>query len=138
MSRPLLLDSCAALWVMANDKMRPAAVDAIDEASDRRETVFVSPITGWEIGLKAKKGKFISPYSPQRWLNLLLALPQITLAEMPPRVLLESSFLPGNLVGDPADRIIAATARECGFTVITRDRALLDYAAQGHIAAIEC
>jgi PIN domain nuclease of toxin-antitoxin system len=65
-------------------------------------------------------------------------LPQITLAEMPPHVLLESSFLPGNLVGDPADRIIAATAREYGFVVITRDRALLDYAAQGHLAVIEC
>src|SRR5947208_7728031 len=104
MSQPLLLDTCAALWVMANEHMRQAAVDAIDEASDRREKIFVSPITGWEIGLKARKGKFISPYSPLRWLNLLLALPQIALAEMPPHVLLESSLLPGNLAGDPADR----------------------------------
>jgi PIN domain nuclease of toxin-antitoxin system len=123
---------------MANDRMTPAAVDAIDEASDRREKVFVSPITAWEIGLKARKGKFRSQYSPQRWLTLLLALPQIVVAEMPPHILLDSSFLPGDLVGDPADRIIAATAREYGFVVITRDRALLDYAAQGHLAAIEC
>ncbi|MFL5237298.1 MAG: type II toxin-antitoxin system VapC family toxin [Rhizomicrobium sp.] len=138
MSRPLLLDTCAALWIMANDEMHRAAVDAIDEASDRREKIFVSPITGWEIGLKARKGKFRSQYSPQRWLSLLLALPQVAVAEMPPHILLESSFLPGNLVGDPADRIIAATAREFGYTVITRDRALLDYAAQGHLAVIEC
>lgn len=138
MSRPLLLDTCAALWIMANDRMRQAAVNAIDEAFDRREKIFVSPITGWEIGLKARKGEFRSQYSPQRWLNLLLALPQIALAELPAHVLLESSFLLGGLVGDPADRIIAATAREYGFTVITRDRALVDYAAQGHLAVIEC
>ena len=137
-NRPLLLDTCAALWIMANDEMRQAAVDAIDEASDRRERVFVSPITGWEIGLEARKGKFRSQYSPQRWLDLLLALPQIALAQMPPHVLLESSLLPGNLVADPADRIIAATAREFGYTVITRDRQLLDYGAQGHLAVIEC
>jgi len=51
---------------------------------------------------------------------------------------MESSFLPGSLHRDPADRIIAATAREYGHTVITRDRALLDYARQGHLAAVEC
>jgi PIN domain nuclease of toxin-antitoxin system len=138
MIQPLLLDTCAALWIMANDPLRQRAVDAIDQASDRGEKVFVSPITGWEIGLKAKKGKFRSQYSPQRWLKLLLALPQIALAEMPPHVLMESSFLPGNLVADPGDRIIAATARKYGFTVITRDGALLDYATQGHLSAIEC
>lgn len=138
MTRPLLLDTCAALWIMANDRLRQEAVDAIDEAFDRREKVFVSPITGWEIGLKAKKGKFMSPYSPQRWLELLLNLPQIAVAEMPPHVLLESSLLPGNLVPDPADRIIAATAREYGYTVVTRDTALLDYGRGGYLSVIEC
>ena len=138
MNQHLLLDTCAALWIMHNDQMRQSAVDAVDAAYDRREKIYVSPITGWEIGLKARKGKFRSQYSPQRWLEMLLGLPQIALAEMSPQVLLASSFLPGRLVGDPADRIIAASAREYGFTVITRDRALLDYAAQGHLAAIGC
>jgi PIN domain nuclease of toxin-antitoxin system len=53
-------------------------------------------------------------------------------------VLLDSSFLPGTFHGDPADRIIAATAREHGFTVMTRDRLLLAYAAEGHLAALAC
>jgi predicted nucleic acid-binding protein len=35
---------------------------------------------------------------------------------------------------DPFDRIIAATARELGTTLITCDRALLDYGKQGHMA----
>ena len=35
-------------------------------------------------------------------------------------------------------RIIAATAREYGYTVMTRDRALLDYAAQGYLSALAC
>jgi PIN domain nuclease of toxin-antitoxin system len=69
---------------------------------------------------------------------MLRTRPGITLCELTPDVLLGSWFLPGKLNRDPADRIIAATAREYGFTVITRDRALLDYAAQGHLAAIEC
>jgi PIN domain nuclease of toxin-antitoxin system len=37
---------------------------------------------------------------------------------------------------EPADRIIAATARALGATLVTRDRRLLDYAAAGHVAAL--
>ncbi|MEA2794644.1 MAG: hypothetical protein QOI87_2024, partial [Bradyrhizobium sp.] len=39
---------------------------------------------------------------------------------------------------DPADRIIAATARDLGATLITRDRALLGYGTQGHLSVAEC
>ncbi len=138
MRRPILLDTCAAIWIMENEWMRQDAVDAIDDAFDRGERVFLSPITGWEIGIQAERGRFKSSYSPQRWLSLLLARPQIGLAELPPHVLLESSFLPGRMNGDPADRIIAATAREYGFTVMTRDRALLEYGRDGHLSVLEC
>jgi PIN domain nuclease of toxin-antitoxin system len=138
MSKPFLLDTCVALWVMANEPLRPEAANAIDEAADRGDKLFVSPITGWEIGLQAARGRFRSSYSPQRWLRLLLARPQIALAELPPHVLLESSLLPGNLNRDPADRIIIATAREYGYTVVTRDRAMLEYAKEGHLSALEC
>lgn len=46
--------------------------------------------------------------------------------------------LPGKPPKDPTHRIIAATARELGATLMTRDRALLDYGAQGHVAVREC
>ena len=134
----ILLDTCAALWIMENDWLRPEAVAAIDEAYDRNERVRVSPITGWEIGLSAARGRFRSRYTPQRWLEALLERPEIAVAEMPPHVLLESSTLPGNLNRDPADRIIAATAREFGYTVMTRDKALLDYGREGHLSVLEC
>jgi PIN domain nuclease of toxin-antitoxin system len=46
--------------------------------------------------------------------------------------------LPGRLHDDPIDRILVATARREGLTLITRDRAILDYAAQGHVRALPC
>jgi len=67
-----------------------------------------------------------------------MSAPGTALAEMTPELLLESSFLPGNLHKDPADRILAATARQYGYTLMTRDRALLDYARQGHLSVLEC
>lgn len=134
----ILLDTCAALWIMENDWLRPDAVAAIDDAYDRGEKVRVSPITGWEIGLSAARGRFRSRLTPQRWLDALLARPEIGLSELPAHVLLESSSLPGNLSRDPADRIIAATAREFGYTVMTRDKGLLDYGREGHLSVLEC
>ncbi len=75
---------------------------------------------------------------PERWFSNLFEVPGVRLAEMSPDLLIASSYLPGKPPKDPTDRIIAATARELGATLITRDRALLDYGAQGHVAVLEC
>jgi PIN domain nuclease of toxin-antitoxin system len=135
---PILLDTCAAMWIVDDLPIKASALTALNESGQKGEPVFVSPITGWEIGLLAMKGKFRSQYAPSRWLENLLSRPHVQLAELPPHVLLQSSFLPGKPPREPSDRIIAATAREYGLTVLTRDRELLDYAAQGHIAAEAC
>lgn len=135
---PLLLDTCATIYIIANERMRDEAVAAIDAASDHGKPVFVSPITAWEVGMLGRKGRFRSSFTPQRWFERLMNSPNAKLAAMTPEVLLASSFLPGNFHDDPADRIIAATAREYGYTVVTRDRALLGYAREGHIRALEC
>jgi len=137
MIRPILLDTCAALWIVANE-VSEATADALAEALDAGLPTYVSPITAWEIGNLARKGRFKSNYEPRKWFEVLMGTPNTQLAELTPRVLLESSFLPGDLPKDLADRIIAATAREYGLTVMTRDKSLLDYARQGYLSALEC
>ena len=41
------------------------------------------------------------------------------------------------LLADPADRFIVATARHFGISLLTADRAILAYAANGHVDAID-
>jgi PIN domain nuclease of toxin-antitoxin system len=60
------------------------------------------------------------------------------LADLSPEILIAASFLPGKPPRDPADRILLATARDLGATLITRDRALLAYGADGHVSVVEC
>jgi PIN domain nuclease of toxin-antitoxin system len=134
---PLLLDTCAAIWIV-EDRISQSASDALTESWQSSVPTYVSPITAWEIGLLAASGRFKSPDPPARWFQRVLDLPNVKLAELPPRVLLESSFLPGSPPRDPADRIICATARDFGFAVMTRDRALLAYAKQGYLSATGC
>ena len=134
----LLLDTCAAIWLTNADPISNEASDALQQTRDSGESVYVSPITAWEMGLLAARGRVSLLMTPQRWFERLLEAPGLRLSEMTPNVLIASSFLPGKLPSDPADRIIAATAREYGYKLVTRDRPLLEYARQGHIQAILC
>ena len=135
---PLLLDTCAVIWVAEDQPISERAASALDEAHAADQFVYVSPITAWEVGLLVARGRLTTIIKPQLWFERLLDVPNVRLADMSPDLLISSSFLPGEPPSDPADRIIAATAREYGYTLMTRDRLLLDYAEQGHIQAVCC
>lgn len=125
------------MWTVDNRITQPAS-DALSENWRSGIPTYISPITAWEVGILAARGRFKSPDPPLRWFGRVLGLPNVRLAELPPKVLLESSLLPGEPPSDAADRIIAATAREFSLTVMTRDRALLAYAKEGYLSAMEC
>jgi PIN domain nuclease of toxin-antitoxin system len=111
---------------------------AIGLAQAASAGIFVSPITAWEIATRAAKNRIQLSMSPEAWFDSLLALSGVRLAPMPPAVLIASATLPGSPPRDPADRIIAATARAFGFIVVTRDGELTIYARAGHIEVISC
>jgi PIN domain nuclease of toxin-antitoxin system len=135
--RPVLLDTCAAIWLMNGDPLRPASREAL-AAAQTENAVHVSPITAWEIAMLVARGRLVLTRPPTAWFAALLALPGVALAPMPPDVLMASATLPGPPLRDPADRIIAATARAYGHTIITRDAALIAYAAARHVDVIAC
>jgi PIN domain nuclease of toxin-antitoxin system len=137
MAYAVLLDTCAAIWLMQGDRMSPASRDAI-AAAQSASAVHVSPISAWEIATLAARGRLMLTMSPTAWFAALLAQPCVALAPMPPAVLIASATLPGTPPRDPVDRIIAATAREYGYTIITRDGELVPYAALGHVNVVAC
>jgi PIN domain nuclease of toxin-antitoxin system len=135
---PLLLDTCALIWIAAGDPISEAAEGALREAAEAGAAVCVSPISTWEVGLLVARGRLALSMPPQAWLGAFLAQPGVELAPMPVDTLVDSSFLPGTPPRDPADRIILATARAVGMRIVTRDRAMLAYARLGHAWAVEC
>ncbi|MFN8643710.1 MAG: type II toxin-antitoxin system VapC family toxin [Candidatus Binatia bacterium] len=135
---PLLLDTCAAIWIAEDEPIADDAAAALDGAAAAGVAVRVSPMTGWEVGLLAARKRLTISMSPEAWFERLLAVPGIALAEMSVATLIASSFLPGAPPRDPVDRILAATARAGGYRLVTRDRDLLAYAAQGHLSAVAC
>jgi PIN domain nuclease of toxin-antitoxin system len=135
---PLLLDTHAAIWITEDQPLAKGAIEAVDAAYRAGSTVFVSAITAWEIGLLVSRNRLSLVARPERWFQRLLAIPGVQLADLSPDILIASSFLPGTPPRDPADRIILATARDLGATLITRDRLLLKYGEDGQVRTIPC
>ncbi|MGD9923578.1 MAG: type II toxin-antitoxin system VapC family toxin [Pseudorhodoplanes sp.] len=134
----LLIDTCAMIFVAQGDSDAKRAIEIVQGAHQSGETLLISPISAWEIGLLNAKGRLKLSQPPGRWFDNVVAKGKLTLAALTPGVLVASSFLPECDLRDPADRIIAATAREFDYTVLTRDRLLLGYAGSGHMRAIGC
>jgi PIN domain nuclease of toxin-antitoxin system len=134
----LLLDTCAVIWVALDTRMEPAAIEALSASRRRKVDVAVSPITAWELGLLASRGRLPAAQNPADLFAEFLAQPGMALERLTPTILIDSSYLPGDFHNDPADRIIVATARALDLVVVTRDRAILDYARQGYVRALAC
>ncbi|NNM74477.1 type II toxin-antitoxin system VapC family toxin [Enterovirga aerilata] len=135
---PVLLDTCAAIWLAAGAGLRAEAAGLIEATVDRGGPVLVSPITAWEVALLVSRGRPRLDIPPQTWFERLIAAPGIRVAPLEPRVLVASHVLPGRPPNDPADRIIAAAAREFNATLVTRDRLLLAYGLEGHVRVQAC
>jgi PIN domain nuclease of toxin-antitoxin system len=136
--QPLLLDTCAVIFLTEKIRLAAAAVKAMQATSEGGGITYISPITAWEIGMLTSRGRLQLLIKPERWFANLFQVPGVLLADISPDLLIASSYLPGKPPRDPTDRIIAATARDLGATLITRDRVLLDYGAQGYVAVLEC
>jgi PIN domain nuclease of toxin-antitoxin system len=134
----LLLDTCAIIWIALNAPIRPEAIAAMSASVVAQERVRVSPISAWELGLLSAKGRLPTTRSPTSIFGEVVANAGVRIEALAPDVLIESSFLPGTLHRDPADRILIATARRFDLTLVTRDRTILDYAQEGHVRALAC
>jgi PIN domain nuclease of toxin-antitoxin system len=136
--QPLLLDTHAAIWISRNEPLAPRAVEAMNAVHQAAGSVFVSPITAWEVGLLVSRSRLNLLMTPERWFARLVSVPGMQVADMSPDILIASSFLPGDPPRDPADRIMIATARDIGATLVTRDRLLLKYGQAGQVSVIAC
>ena len=133
----LLLDTHAVLWLDSGERMKDETLLAIDAAA-QDGAVLISPVSAWEIGLLVRKGRISLDINALAWFERFLALPGVLLTPLTASAAILSSELPEPFQGDPADRLLVASARELGCPIVTRDREILEYAESGAVQAIAC
>lgn len=123
----IVLDTHAWLWWVSNPELLgEQATVAIDDARQRRE-ILISSISAWEVAMLVQRGRLQLSLGVQEWIARCETLPFMEFVPVDNAIAVQATCLPGELHGDPADRIIVATALSRGATVVTKDRKLQDY-----------
>lgn len=118
------------------EQMTTDARDAIQRASSA-SALAISAISIWEVAMLESKGRLQLGKECMAWVTESVRRANLRVLPLSPAVAVASTRLPGELHADTSDRIIAATARDEGAVLVTRDSSLLRYAARGYLRAIE-
>lgn len=127
---PLLLDTHVWVWLLEGDISRtsPAVLPIIQRAA-ADGNLFVSDISFWEVAVKAAKGKLVLSVDAPIWLTRAERAPGIAYVYLDRTILIQSTRLPGAPRGDPADRMLIATAQLRSLSLVTVDESIIDYAS---------
>jgi PIN domain nuclease of toxin-antitoxin system len=132
----LLLDTHVLVWLLDDSARISDSIHAqIQQAADE-DRLFVSAITPWEIAMLVAKDRLRLSRDVAEWIGIALDLPGIRLEPLSPAISVASTRLPWDAHGDPADRILLATARHLDATMITVDDEILGYGKLGFVKCI--
>jgi PIN domain nuclease of toxin-antitoxin system len=132
-----LLDTCAMVQIAGPEPLQADTAQTVEQAANSGR-LRVSPISAWEIGMAVAHGRINTTLTALRYFNTFMERTGSQLCVLDPEVLIQSISLPGDFHKDPMDRILVATARHYGFTLVTSDRAILAYGRQGHVKTLAC
>jgi PIN domain nuclease of toxin-antitoxin system len=136
-SARLLLDTHTFLWMVEDHPRLGAGTGRALNRAAREDRIAISAITPWEIALLVSKKRIDLQRDVMAWMRDALALPGVHLVPLEPEIAVESTRLPFEMHPDPADRILVSTVRHLGATLVTADRALLEFARQGHFVGMD-
>jgi len=134
----LLLDTHIWLWYAEGnaERLTAAGVKKLDQAR-QGEGLRISAISVWEIGVQHAKGRIQLSAPLRDWVRDALAPVGIALLPLEAESAAESTLLPGDPHGDPADCFLIAAARTKGLVLATRDKAIIEYGKAGHVRVLE-
>lgn len=115
----LLLDTHVLHWWSAEpDRLSATALDSISVADE----LAVAAITWYELAWLAQHGRISLGLPLRAWLDALVV--DVRTVPLSPSIAATAVELPSSFPGDPADRLIYATAIEKGLRLVTKDRRL--------------
>ncbi len=121
-----LLDTHILLWWHGDrGRLSRSQQDAI-AAADGDSPLLVSDISLWEVAMLHSLGRVRLTIPLREWLEKAVAPPLVRRQGISPAVAAEVASLPDSFHRDPADRILVATARVLGATLLTRDRRIVE------------
>ncbi|MSO36114.1 MAG: type II toxin-antitoxin system VapC family toxin [Acidobacteria bacterium] len=120
----VLLDTHVWIWWLTpNSPLSRRERDALD-ALATRGGVSIAAISLWEAQMLHRKGRLEVPLSFADWIEQAADPRAVRVLPLDTAVVLALDALPKSFHGDPADRLIVATAKAHSLPIATRDTAI--------------
>ncbi len=116
-----LLDTHILLWWCGNTGRLSRKQKSILDGANADAPLLVSEISLWEIATLVNLNRIALDLPLSEWLESATALPLVERVGISPTVAATVASLPATFPRDPADRIIVATAKVNGATLLTQD-----------------
>lgn len=119
----VLLDTHVWIWWVTGQKtLTHAELEELGKLAES-ERLAISAISPWEAQMLHARGRLRLEIPFETWLLQAVA-PPVEVVPLDVSVILALNQLPPSFHGDPADRIIVATARARDLALATRDRGI--------------
>lgn len=110
-------------WLLGSERLPLPERHALDRLAEARGC-HLSAMSLWEAQMLHAKGKLSLDRPFETWLREASAPGVVALLALDVGVVVALDHLPQSFHGDPADRLIVATARTHGLLLATQDRAI--------------
>lgn len=127
----VILDTHVWVWAVSGDATRlgRAARRQLSQPVDS-SPVWVSAISAFEITALHRAGRLRLSQPVDRWIRESIDRGGFRVIEVSAEIAGDAGAIPASALADPIDRLLVATARDYGVPLMTRDRAVLDYATR--------
>jgi PIN domain nuclease of toxin-antitoxin system len=142
----VLLDTHALYWLVSGDaELAEEALVAIGE-SQQGGTLFVSPITAWELSIASRKPRaegrpHLGADPPARWFREAVRATTAKVVPIGHRIAVAAADVVTETGHkDPGDCFLMATAKIRRATLVTRDEIILSIAGDdpGYLSVLAC
>jgi PIN domain nuclease of toxin-antitoxin system len=123
----IVLDTHAWVWFVDDPRRLSAPACKATEKALAAGSIVISSISCWEVAMLSASGRLRLTIDVRDWIAKCEALPFFNFVPVDNAIFVRSVFLPGSLHGDPADRIIIATALTRDIPIVTKDRKIRNY-----------
>lgn len=125
-----LLDTHVWIWAAGGDPKIGSRTQRLLNRQAASGALYVSAVSAFEISALSTAGRLLLNQPAERWIQESVARGNLRVLDLTTDIAIDAGALGAELVSDPIDRLLVATARDAELTLVTRDRRLLDFATR--------
>ena len=134
----LLLDTHVWVWSLEGDARRIGRrARSLLTRAESKDAIRISPVTLFEVMALHTSGRLQLTRPPDEWIRHAMESAPVRIAELSPAIATAAGRISREVLADPMDRFLVATAHEMDATLLTADDRILGYGARTRMIRTE-